>query len=141
MAKMADAGKTDAIVRERALSIASGARERDYDGEIRALFSFVRDNVRYIRDIRGVETVQTPRKTLEYMQGDCDDQSVLLASLIESIGGQAQFVAVGSMPGIYSHVYVEARTAKGQWVALDPIVRVPVGWSAPGMRSRMVEGI
>ncbi len=50
------------------------------------LHRFVRDNIRYIKDIRDVETVAYPDITLQQGQGDCDDKSVLLASLLESIG-------------------------------------------------------
>ena len=36
--------------------------------------------------INGVETVQTPLRTLENEAGDCDDKSLLTATLLETFG-------------------------------------------------------
>ena len=68
----------------------------------------MQDNVQYVRDVRGVETLATPIKTLETMQGDCDDQAVLLASLLESIGHPTRFVAMAQTAlGPFVHVFTE----------------------------------
>lgn len=140
MAQITREAKADPAIRELAMRIVQGVPEKDYFSEGDALFSWVRDNVRYVRDVRGVETLQWPRKTLEYMQGDCDDQSILLASLIESIGGRARFIAVGPRPGFYVHVLVQVWTPDG-WRSLDPIMKVPAGWHPPGMPSEMTEEV
>ena len=140
MAQLTRQGKVDPLVREFALSLVRGVPENDYGKEIAVMFYYVRDNIRYVRDIRGIETVQTPEKTLQYKQGDCDDQSVLLATLLEIVGNETRFKAVGYTPRFFQHVYVEVYI-NGQWIALDPIVKMHLGWSPPGMVSAMFEGV
>jgi transglutaminase-like putative cysteine protease len=60
-----------------------------------ALFEYVRDHIRYIKDPVGVESVSDPYYTLARMVGDCDDQAVLLAALYESVGFPTRFVIAG----------------------------------------------
>lgn len=119
-------------VRSVALDLTRNVRPKDWLAEVRAVFEFVRDHVRYVRDVRGVETLQTPAATLEIEAGDCDDKSTLLAALLESIGHPTRFVAVGfTSPGQYSHVYVETRVGD-RWLPLDATVSTAtVGWAPP----------
>lgn len=126
--------KTHRAVRGAALDLTAELAQKDWPGEVRALFEFVRDRIRYVRDVRGVETVQTPDATLDIGAGDCDDKATLLAALLESIGYQTRFAAVGSRPGRYSHVFVEARERVGApWIALDATEPVAAGWRPPGV--------
>lgn len=125
-------------IREVALSLISGLRAKDWPGEINALFTHVRDNIRYARDIRGCETLQIPPVTLDLAAGDCDDKSTLLASLLESIGHPTRFVAVGyTGPREYSHVYVETKHGT-RWIPLDATVSAPMGWSPRPPNARLV---
>lgn len=129
--------KRSPIVREAALSLIADVSERDWLGEVNALFTFVRDHVRYTRDIHDLETVQTPVVTLDLLSGDCDDKSVLLAALLESVGHEARFVATGyRTPHNYSHVYVETPIA-GKWITLDSTVRHVLGWNPRTPTARM----
>lgn len=132
--------KTSGQVRETALALISGVRQKDYPGEARAVFDWVRDHIRYVRDINGVETLQTPLATMELGAGDCDDKSTLLATLLESIGHPTRFVAAGYQePGRYSHVYVESRLG-ARWVPMDAtLIDEPMG-SIPRaqVRARLV---
>lgn len=103
--------------------------QKDWMGEIRAIFNYVRDEIRYTKDVAGLETLQTPLVTLQDAVGDCDDKSTLLASLLESVGHPTRFVAVGyTAPREYSHVYVETRVGT-RWIPLDATMPHPVGWS------------
>ncbi len=43
---------------------------------------------------RAVDTIHYPRETLETRSGDCDDTSVLMASLLANVGVRTQFVDV-----------------------------------------------
>jgi transglutaminase-like putative cysteine protease len=119
-------------IREEALSLINGVSQKDWMGEVAAVFGWVRDHIRYVRDINGVETVQTPLATMELEAGDCDDKSTLLATLLETIGHPTRFVAVGfSRPGAYSHVYVETRVGD-RWLPLDAtLIDKPMGSVAP----------
>lgn len=129
-------GKRDIAIRQKALELTGSLNQKDWLGEVKNLHRFVRDRIRYIKDIRGVETVAFPDITLECAQGDCDDKSVLLASLLESIGHPTRFVAVGFKPGNYSHVYVETKIGNS-WVGLETTEPVEVGWQPKGVLARM----
>jgi transglutaminase-like putative cysteine protease len=132
--------KKDVGVREVAGQLVRNLPQYDKIGEIRALHAFVRDSVRYTGDIRGVETLQTPKATLELGVGDCDDKSLLLATLLQAIGLPARFVAVGLNGGELSHVMVEARYGKG-WLPLETIRPVSAGWFPPNVTKKMTAHI
>lgn len=129
--------KKNMPIREMAAQLASGLDQKNYLGEVKASHRFVRDGIRYIRDIHGIETIQSPEYTLKHGYGDCDDKSTLLASLLESIGHPTRFVAVGKAPGKFNHVYVETLVGR-KWFPLETTEPVPAGWAPSDMRARMV---
>lgn len=137
MSRLTKEGKKTLAIRQTALSLVNGANQKDWLEEVSRLFEFVRDRIRYVKDIKDVETLQTPDKTLEFQQGDCDDKSVLLASLLESIGHPTRFIAIGFAPNVYVHVYVETKIGN-KWVALETTEPVPLGWSAPGVVAKLI---
>jgi hypothetical protein len=120
------------------MSLVSQLHQKDYLGEINACRDYVKNNVRYVRDVAGIETLQTPLKTLEFGQGDCDDKSTLLAAMLESIGHKCRFKAVGQSKDYYCHVYPET-FYNGEWVALETTEPVALGWKPPGMVASMVD--
>jgi len=129
--------KTSIPIRTLAVALTNGLRQKDWHGEIKALHEFVRDKIRYVRDITDVETLQMPDITLKIGAGDCDDKSMLLASLLESINHPTRFVAVGFRPDVYSHVYVESRIGN-RWIPLETTEPVPMGWTPPNIKTRLV---
>lgn len=135
MRRFARQGKRDPSIRALAIRLTNHLTDKDWRGEIAALHNFVRDRIRYVRDVNGIETICTPQKTLEYGAGDCDDKSILLAALLESIGHPARFRAVGLNGGPYSHVYVETRIGSG-WMPLETTVAgADPGWRPPNETS------
>ena len=129
--------KTALPIRQTALAVTNGLPQKDWMGEVRNLHAFVRDHIRYVRDVNGVETIQTPLRTLENEAGDCDDKSTLLASLLESIGYPTRFVAMAFRPGKYSHVLPEVRVGR-RWIPLETTERKQVGWYPRKPHQRMV---
>lgn len=125
-------GKKNPIIRNKAANLVQGLRQKDYTGEIAALFDFVQNNIRYTKDIRNVETLHYAEQVLAQEYGDCDDKSVLLASLLEAIGHPTRFVAIGFQQGVYSHVLVDTRYGHG-WMPLDTTEPRPMGWAPPGI--------
>lgn len=123
--------RVDPGIRQAATSIVFLTPEKDDISECRALFEYVRDHIRYTRDVYDVETLSTPDKTLSGLIGDCDDQTVLLASLYESVGYPTRFVVAGyNDPRQYEHVYMQVFCAD-QWVDCDPTEHVVFGWAPP----------
>lgn len=132
MRRLVNQAKVDPDVRANAITIVQLQPEKDAPAEIRALFEFVRDSIRYVGDVAGVETVATPDATLRLRAGDCDDKAVLLAALLESIGYPTRFAIAGySSPDVFEHVYVYAMLPNGAFVPLDPTEQQPLGWEQP----------
>lgn len=130
--------KSDTHVRGVALEAVRSLAPRDWRGEVRKLFEYVRDRIRYVHDISGIETIQTPPVTIDLEAGDCDDKSTLLATLLATIGYRSRFVAVGyRQPNAYQHVYVEAEV-NGEWIPLDATVPRPFGWRPRAAIARLV---
>ncbi|MGP8321398.1 MAG: PGF-CTERM sorting domain-containing protein [Methanosarcinaceae archaeon] len=55
--------------------------------QVCGLFDYVVVNTEYVSDPRGLEYMAKPCETLIAGAGDCDDYSILLAALIDAIGG------------------------------------------------------
>lgn len=127
MRRLVRSGKKDLPIRQAALSVVGGLDSKDWYREALSVWNFVKENIRYVRDINGVETIQTPDKTLEFGQGDCDDQAVLIASLLEAIGHPTRFVAIGLTPANnYQHVYTETKIGN-KWIPLETTEDWPFG--------------
>jgi hypothetical protein len=134
-------GAKDFYVRQKAIDIllAAGVPPKDYLGEVRALFEWVRDNVRYTKDPFRVEVLHSARKLAELRAGDCDDKAILLGAMLESIGHPVRLVLTGpdpQRPRLFSHVYIEV-SHRGRWIPLDATMSKPAGW-APVVPTKMV---
>lgn len=106
-------------------------QERDWDKEVDALFNYVREHVRYTSDTFGVETFQKAGRTLQLKKGDCDDLSILLGSLLQSIGYPVILRVVGLGGNYYQHVYVVAGIPPNNpkvWKPLDASRPEGPGW-------------
>ena len=126
-------GAKDFAVRQTAIDILfqHAICAKDYLGEIRALFEWVKNNVRYTRDIHRVELLHTARRMLELRAGDCDDMTILLAAMLKAIGHPVRLTLVGFNPQrkeLFTHIYLEA-FCKGVWIPLDATMNKPMGWA------------
>lgn len=138
MSNLVNQYKNHPLIRQKGTALVQSVANKDWVGEINAIFNFVRNYIRYTRDIENTETIQTPVATLKLQHGDCDDMSMLLAALLATVGINTRFVAVGFAPQCFDHVYVEAlEPDTGEWIACDPTEPNNLGWSAPGVVCRM----
>lgn len=136
MSQKAKAGKVEPFIRAKALELTAGLKQKNRMGEIFAVWEFVKNRIRYVRDIRNVETLQDPDYTLLQGAGDCDDKAVLTAALLESIGHPTAFLALGFAPGKFSHVIAETRAGpSGKWLPLETTEDVRFGWRPPNVKS------
>lgn len=130
--------RKDARIREIARSLVYDLPPKAFRLEAERIFDFVRSSIRYLQDTHDVELIHDPITLLEVGQGDCDDMSVLAASLLESIGHPIRFVVTGyTAPDVFEHVYVETLIGT-RWIALECTEDVPFGWAMPGAVARMV---
>lgn len=131
MARLVKQYKKDPGINLLALDLTRGLASYDNVGEIRRLQRFVRDAVRYVMDVDGVETLRTPLVTLEYEAGDCDDKAVLFCTLAATIGYPVQFVAVGFDGESFSHVLAATKLGT-RWIPCETIMPgVDIGWFPP----------
>lgn len=133
-------GKTSLAVRRAAQDAIATVPQKAYLKEARAIQQYVRDLVRYTRDVNGIETLHTPDMTLAYMQGDCDDKAVLVASMLEAVGHPTRIVAVGPNPSNFVHVLVETKIGS-DWVPVETTENVPLGWYPSGYPARLVYNV
>jgi len=130
----------EAVVRKR------GIKGRDYLGEIKALTAWVRSKTRYTRDPYGAELIRHPRRQIyEFSKSgqilsDCEESSVLLASLLGSLGHDVRVVLIDSSP--YSrdinHAIAQVKI-EGRWLFLETTKQKEIGWSPQHSREIYIE--
>lgn len=140
MARMAQKGKRQIAFRELALSIVQSAPPKCWSCEAKLIQEWILNNIRYVRDIEGIETIATPEKTLEYRSGDCDDVVLLASVLLLSIGHPVRYAAVGFRNKPYSHVLLETQIGD-RWVPMELTEPLPFGKAPPGVTSKMIEHV
>ena len=128
--------KTDPKLRGLAVSVVRNVNHNDYLGQVNAVYNFVKNNVKFVRDIAGIETLQSPWVTLpeQYSNkgigaGDCDDQSLLIISMLQSIGFQGiKLRVVNYLPTDmeYRHIYAIVNIG-GKDYAIDTVYGKGVG--------------
>lgn len=130
--------KHGAFLRGLAIKITldAGCKTKEFKCEAKSIFEWVRDQIKWIRDTRGFETLQYPYRTLAFGAGDCDDLSILLAALSISVGIPTSFKAIAANPmrkDQYSHVYVIMDPmGQDKWIPADPTVKsAAFGWESP----------
>ena len=112
-----------------ARSICDGTSGQDAKAQVAALFNWVIANITYTPHPFNQQIVQDAKRTLELKEGDCVSLSVLLATLLASLGYQSQFVAQWVEGEDASHVYVEVFMPNGETLALDAVASdKPIGW-------------
>lgn len=141
-------------------ALGMGASERDLAC---AIFYWVRSNVRFVEDeqlLYGVLGVQPAELDKELLivppvllnmpepMGDCDDFSLLTASMLLAVGIQAYFVTVAADatdPQKFSHIYVCARLAdEGSHLCLDTgnkFPAIPPGWESSKVTRKAIWAI
>lgn len=132
MARRIKRNTRDPLVRRAAIDALRGTPEYSALPQAKAVYGWVRDQIRYQRDPKGLEWIQSAPRTLEIGAGDCDCQAILVGSLLGAGGVQGEtrlsVVAVepSRKPG---HIFLEWRDPKsGQWHALDS------SWRGAGAR-------
>lgn len=141
MCKLAKLRGSDPRVRDvaRAIILESNTDSHDFSGEARAIGSWVQKNIHYLRDVSGEELIIDPLTLLDQSSrgeaaADCDDQALLSATLLISIGAQPYFCAVryseddGPYDHIYTVVYEPVSGGSDHRIVLDCIIKdQPIG--------------
>lgn len=115
-------------------SVCEGLDSKDYMSEYAALYYFILQRTRYMRDPRRTELVRAPWViSKQILSGhrpsiDCDDMACWLAAAVLAVGGRPEFCTVAfalmAVDGQqqYSHVFTRALEPRnGCQVILDPV--------------------
>jgi hypothetical protein len=145
MRKAARFCAADPYIRMYAIGILNQYKtdSQNYADEALAIGDYVKKHVRYVRDPDGIELLTDPKTMIDMLnrgiaRGDCDDMSLLIATLLLSIGHTPYFRAVryDSFFGHYNHIYVvcyEKNLGKPKRrIVLDAIIKTrPIGFEVP----------
>jgi len=144
-------------VRDKAVEVASLYPGAYNIYQVCALFDMAKEDIEYVSDPRGNDVWEPANVTLRVGAGDCEDQAILLSSMIEAVGGTTRvyvtdnhaFTAVyigngdvaikNAVKGVrayYGDVDVNYITDKyGSWLLLDPTSSLYAG-GLPGLTAQ-----
>jgi len=118
-------GKSPAIM-EFAGKLIRNIRQNNFvEEQYSRVASFVLDRVTYVADPRGAEYVRSPVTLLRqfcqrgFAQGDCDDMTLLTASLLTALGFKVRIVAVKINGSDYYNHVLNQVMVRGQWKWFD----------------------
>ena len=124
--------------------------EKSYKAEIDALFYALRDPksplaMRYVRDHVTLDQFTAADKLLDLKAGDCDCGSILLGSMLRSVGYPVKLrIMQAKGADSWSHIWIAAGsppTNPTRWTGLDWSVESAVpGWQAPGAEESLRTG-
>ena len=107
---------------------------RDWEGESKAVFEWVRSNIRYTRDPEGLELFRKPLRTVQLGIADCDDMSILICALLGTIGHTLLLRVIGVSSNEPEHIYPVDLLPPGNpdyAIALDATRPEVMGWEVP----------
>ena len=106
---------TNPETRRFALEVAASHPGHFSIAQVCAIYSYIRENWRYVDDPRGNDYFAKASETIDAgLIGDCDDFAVLVAATIEAIGGEARVTLGFTEKG--GHAYAEVFCGKGKRV-------------------------
>jgi len=104
---------TNPIVRDYAVNLAKKYPGQYSVAQICAIWYHLKENWKYVNDPRSKEYLAPASETIKVgLAGDCDDFAILMASLIEAIGGSARVVIAQGKSG--AHAYCEVYMASNE---------------------------
>jgi transglutaminase-like putative cysteine protease len=100
--------------------IAASSCEENRVCYAKALYYFIRDNIKYVSDPNEMEYIESPEIVLKTGAADCESGSLLLLNMMESIGIDGQVVLI---PG-HAFIRIKLDGAIGKykndgWIYLD----------------------
>ena len=104
----------------------SNLSSRDETAVVRAVYNWVKKNIRYVKDPIGVETIQSPEITLRVRAGDCDDHAVLVSAMLKSVGIPVRYSVIGKSRDQFSHINLESFVSN-RWTPTDTTIAGPMG--------------
>jgi len=127
---MAEEAAQTPQVRRIASEIAGALSETSYEKLVMALGEWVKENVAYVRERKGVDFFQPASYTLLRGAGDCEDMTILIGGMAKALGFPVKF-RVSSPDGVnWRHIYPLVGVPPGRprkWIVLDATLPAPIG--------------
>jgi hypothetical protein len=110
--------------------------EKDWHGEVRALYDAWLNNVRYARDPYGMDTYTAVLRTLtQYHGADCDCTTIGLGTLLQSVGYPIKLKVIQTTGNdTWNHIYLLVGMPPNdpkKWLPADPTSGRELGYQAP----------
>ena len=128
MSALVTATDENRTIKEKARQIISDLNPDDELGQIRAIFAWVQSNLKYVRDIYGVEELTRPDRVVynidngkDTHSSNCADFAKLLSALLRSVGFRTRVEAIAFYtPDGYDHARcaVYSQTLN-EWLPLE----------------------
>lgn len=151
MKKMAREYSRHPLVKRYATNIIDYCKvpSHHYLEEARCIARWVQTHVRYLKDPVGTESLTAPDMMIRmlteqgYTMGDCDDMSLLIASMLYAVGIRCKFrcVRYQAKSGPFNHIYVvvyennivdSMQPGPVKRLVLDAIIKDrPIGFEIP----------
>ncbi len=91
---------------------------------IKAVQTWVQNNIKYVYDPRWLDTFAHPYITLKQRVEDCDGQSLVVCALLEALGIPTVLVLLGQKDNVnYNHILCAAIVDQ----KLIPVETIPIG--------------
>jgi transglutaminase-like putative cysteine protease len=120
IANLIEEGSKSPFIRELALKIVKDVPEKAWLQEAKAIFEWVKENIKYRRDVFCKDSYHTAERIVELGSGDCDDMVILMNSLLCSIGFRTGARIISSRPDRgFHHIYSLVEIPGDGWYALD----------------------
>jgi transglutaminase-like putative cysteine protease len=138
MRRLIRQGSKSHRIREMAANLVM--RHPTDQGKIGSIFHFVRDKMKYVRDplhqelLGGADYHMETMAGQGYARGDCDDHTIMLGAMLESVGYPTRIATARMKPGrgSFDHVYLEVHDRTG-WIPLDAANKKTQAGDAPSV--------
>lgn len=142
--KMIRKHRTDPYIRKIASDVLSRKKangewavpEKNWTAEVRAIFAFIRSQVRYQRDPYGTDTYTSALRTLGWFKaGDCDCYTILAGAMLQSVGYPVRIRIIHQRgKPTWGHIYLMVGIppmGPEKWVPFDASMNKPLGFQPP----------
>jgi len=124
--------KANPEIRSLAVNIikAGKIKATDYPRVIESIADWVHNNIMFVRDAYNTDIMYPPIENIKMGYADCEDQTSLTATLLESLGIPTQVVIVSKRGDIWDHVFLKAGYPVDNpryWIPVDTTITPPSG--------------
>lgn len=131
MSRIVEREHRDPRIIARARSLVGGCQSMGYACEAQAVWDFIIDHVRYVRDPVGAEHITTPIgldtqiDEQGFAQEDCESIALYAAALLSALGARCEWEIMGqdpARPTKFSHCALRVwEPYSKSWISFDPV--------------------